>query len=87
MQLNTRHYHCLAIDLLDWVQSKSKTPCTRQDAGQDTKRKLRYTLIDTYKHLPIQYGIVPVTSYLSFYVELPSRLSRIPHGIIEIFNS
>ena len=52
MKLNTRGYHRSATGLLDRVHSKRNVSCTRQDTGQDTKRKLRYTRIDTCKHLP-----------------------------------
>ena len=51
MKLNTRGYRHLATDMLDWVHSKRNALCVRQDAGQDTKRNLRYTRIDTCKHL------------------------------------
>ena len=51
MKLNTQGYCHLATDVLDWVHSKRNALCVRQDAGQDTKRKPRYTCIDTCKHL------------------------------------
>ena len=57
--------------MLDWVHSKRKAPCTRQNTGQDTKRKLRYTRIDTFAKCSVLYVAISAATTDFFTYCLP----------------
>ena len=77
MKLNTRGYRRLATDFLDCVHTNRNVPCTRRNTGQDTKRKLRYTCIDTCKHSPNLWALLlcssSLTAFLSFLLSSTQR--------------
>ena len=39
VKLNTRHYRCTVINLLDWAPPKKKAPLVLQSIGKDKKKK------------------------------------------------
>ena len=39
VKLNTWHYRCTVINLLDWVPPKKKASLTLQSKGEDKKKK------------------------------------------------